>query len=56
MDTVFLLIDISILLIILLLKFKEGLVLKKIIKFLKFIKRRIDIVSAEAQLEFILEI
>ena len=29
--------------------------LKKIIKFLKFFKRRIDILNAEAQLKFILE-
>jgi len=41
--------------IILLLIPKEGLILKKIIKFFKLFKRRIDILSAEAQLEFILE-
>mgnify|MGYP001180271083 FL=1 len=34
---------------------KEGLILKKIIKFFKLFKRRIDILSAEAQLKFILE-
>ena len=55
MDSVFLLIDIFILIIILLLMPKEGLILKKIIKFFKLFKRRIDILSAEAQLEFILE-
>ena len=56
MDSVFLLIDIFILKIILLLMLnKEGLILKKIIKFFKLFKRRIDILSAEAQLEFILE-
>ena len=55
MDSVFLLIDIFILRIILLLMLKEGLILKKIIKFLKLHKRRIDILSAEAQLKFILE-
>ena len=54
-DPVFLLIDIFILRIILLLMPKEGLILKKIIKFLKSIKRRIDILSAETQLKFILE-
>jgi len=32
-----------------------GLILKKIIKFFKLLKRRFDILSAEAQLEFILE-
>ena len=55
MDSVFLLIDIFILRIILLLMPKEGLIVKKIIKFLKSIKRRIDILSAETQLKFILE-
>ena len=55
MDSVFLLIDIFILRIILLLMPKEGLILKKIIKFFKLLKRRIDILSAEAQLRFILE-
>ena len=54
-DSVFLLIDISILGIIVLLIPKEGLILKKIIKFLKLFKRRIEILSTEAQLEFILE-
>ena len=55
MDSVFLLIDIFILRIILLLKPKEGLILKKIIKFFKLLKRRIDIHNAEAELKFILE-
>ena len=55
MDSVFLLIDILILRIILLLMPKEGLILKKIIKFLKFYKRRIDNYNAEAELKFILE-
>ena len=32
-----------------------GLILKKIINFLKSLKRRIDILSAETQLKFILE-
>ena len=54
-DSVFLLIDILILGIILLLMPKEGLILKKIIKFFKLIKRRIDILNAEAELKFILE-
>ena len=54
-DSVFLLIDNIILEIILLFLSKEGLILKKIIKFFKFFKRRIDILSAEAQLKFILE-
>ena len=49
------LIDIFILRIILLLVLKEGLILKKIIKFFKLLKRRIDIINAEAELEFILE-
>jgi len=34
---------------------KEGLILKKIIKFFKLFKRRIDILNAEVELEFILE-
>ncbi len=34
---------------------KEGLILKKIIKFFKILKRRIDIQNAEAELKFILE-
>ena len=34
---------------------KGGLILKKIIKFLKFFKRRIDILNAEAELRYILE-
>ena len=55
MDSVFLLIDILILGIIVLLLPKEGSILKKIIKFVKLFKRRIDILSAEAQLKFILE-
>ena len=55
MDSVFLLIDIFILRIILLLMPREGLILKKIIKFFKLIKRRIDIHNAEAELKFILE-
>ena len=55
MDSVFLLIDIFILRIILLLMAKEGLILKKIIKFFKTLKRRIDILNAETELKFILE-
>ena len=55
MYSVFLLIDIFILWIILLLMPKEGLILKKIIKFFKLLKRRIDIHNAEAELKFILE-
>ena len=55
MDSVFLLIDIFILRIILLLLPKEGLIVKKIIKFFKLLKRRIDILNAEAELKFILE-
>ena len=55
MDSVFLLIDILILRIILLLMPKEGLILKKIIKFFKQLKRRIEIINAEAELKFILE-
>ena len=55
MDSVFLLIDIFILRIILLLMPKEGLSLKKIIKFFKLLKRRIDIRNAETELKFILE-
>ena len=55
MDSVFLLIDIFILRIILLLMPKEGLILKKIIKFFKLLKRRIEILNAEAELEFILD-
>ena len=54
-DSVFLLIDILILRIILLLMPKEGLIVKKIIKFFKLLKRRIDILSAETELKFILE-
>ena len=54
MDSVFLLIDILILGIILLLMPKEDLILKKIIKFIKLLKRRIDIHNAEAELKFIL--
>ena len=55
MDSVFLLIDILILRIILLLMPKEGLILKKIIKFFILLKRRIEILNAEAELKFILE-
>ena len=55
MASVFLLIDIFILRIILLLMPKEGLILKKIIKFFKILKRRIDILNAETELKFILE-
>ena len=55
MDSVFLLIDIFIPRIILLLMPKECLILKKIVKFFKLLKRRIDILNAEAELEFILE-
>ena len=55
MDSVFLLIDILILRIILLLMPKEGLILKKIIKFFKLLNRRIDIRNAETELKFILE-
>ena len=55
MNSVFLLIDILILRIILLLMPKEVLILKKIIKFFKLLKRRIDIRNAETELKFILE-
>ena len=55
MDSVFLLIDILFVGIILLLMTKEGLILKKITKFFKLLKRRIDIYNAEAELKFILE-
>ena len=55
MDSVFLLIDIFILRIILLLMLKEGLIVKKIIKFFKLLKRRIDIYNSESELKFILE-
>ena len=55
MDSVFLLIEIFILGIILLLMPREGLILKKIIKFFKLLKRRIDIRNAETELKFILE-
>ena len=34
---------------------KEGLILKKIIKFFKMLKIRIDILNAETELKFILE-
>ena len=54
-DSVFLLIDIFILRIILLFIPKESLILKKIIKFFKVYKRRIDILNAELELKFILE-
>ncbi len=55
MDSVFLLIDIFILRIILLLMLEEGLIVKKIIKFFKLLKRRIDIYNSEVELKFILE-
>ena len=55
MDSVFLLIDIFILRIILLLLPKEGLIMKKIIKFFKLLKRKVEIYNAEAELKFILE-
>ena len=55
MDSVFLLIDIFILRIILLLMPREGLILKKIIKIFKLLKRRIDILNAEAEFKFILD-
>jgi len=55
MNSVFLPIDIFILRIILLFMPKEVLILKKIIKFFKLLKRRIDILNAEAELKFILE-
>ena len=54
MDSVFLLIDILMIGILLLMS-KEGLILKKITKFFKLLKRRIDILNAEAELNFILE-
>ena len=54
-DSVFLLIDIFTLIIILLLMPKESLIVKKIIKFFKLLKKRIDIYNAEAELKFILE-
>ena len=54
-DPVFLLIDILILRIILLSVPKKVHFLKKIIKFFKLLKRRIDILNAEAELKFILE-
>ena len=49
------LIDIFIRRIILLFMPNEGLILKKIIKFFKLLKRRIDILNAETELKFILE-
>ena len=55
MDSVFLLIDILILRIILLWMPREGLILKKIIKFFKLLKRKIEIHNAEAELKFMLE-
>ena len=55
MDSVFLLIDIFILRIILLLITNEGLILKKITIFFQLLKRRIEILNAEAELKFILE-
>jgi len=55
MDSVFLLIDLLILRIILLLMPKEVLIVKKIIKFYKLLKRRIDIRNAETELKFLLD-
>ena len=55
MDSVFLLIDLLIQIIILLLMPKQDLILKKIINFFRLLKRRIDIQNAEAELKFILE-
>jgi len=55
MDSVFLLIDIFILGIILLLMPEDDFILKKIFKFFKLLKRRIDILNAEAELKFVLE-
>ena len=55
MDSVFLLIDIYILIIILLLMPNDFLILKKIIKLFKLLKIRIDILNAEAELKFLLE-
>ena len=54
-DSVFLLIEIFILKILLLLMQNGDLILKKIIKFIKLLKRRIDILNAEVELKFILE-
>ena len=54
MDSVFLLIDLFILRVVLSLMPKEGLILKKIIKFFKLLIRRIEILNAEAELKFIL--
>tara|TARA_B100001027_G_scaffold145063_1_gene101293 strand:+ start:353 stop:577 length:225 start_codon:yes stop_codon:yes gene_type:complete len=54
-DSVFLLIDIFILGILLSFMPKDSTILKKIIKFFKLLKRRIDILNAEAELKFILE-
>ena len=54
-DSVFLLIDIITLKIILLFMNKEGLLLKKIIKYLKILKKRSDIFIIENQLRVILE-
>jgi len=34
---------------------KEGLILKKLIKFFKLLKKKIDILNAETELKFILE-
>lgn len=34
---------------------KEGLILKKIIKFFKLLKKRIDVLNEETELKFILE-
>ena len=34
---------------------KAGLILKKIIKFFKLLKKRIDILNAETEFKFILE-
>ena len=53
--SVFLLIDIFVLIIIRLLMHIDGLILKKLIKFFKLLKRRIDILNAEVELKFLLE-
>ena len=55
MDPVFLLIALFIFKIILLLMPNEASIVKKIIKFFKILKKRIDILHAEAELKFILE-
>ena len=55
MASVFLLIDTFILKVIILSMPKKVLILKKIIKFFKLLKKRIDILNAETELKFILE-